>query len=162
VDIRHARTDDAAAVASIYNHAVTTSTDVFELVPRTVAEQEEWLSARSGAHAVLVADDAGEVVGFASLSPYNTRPAYRTTVESSVFVREDRHRQGIGRTLLEHLMALAKDHGFHAVIARVGGENEASVQLHEGAGFEQIGREREVGRKFNRWLDVVVLERLLP
>jgi phosphinothricin acetyltransferase len=160
VEVRHARADDAAAIAEIYNHSVTTSTDVFDIVPRTVAEQEEWLTARSGAHAVLVADD-GEVVGFASLSAYQSRPAYRTTVESSVYVRHDRQRLGVGRLLLERLLDLALDHGFHAVIARIGGDNEASIRLHESLGYEHIGREREVGRKFNRWLDVVVLERLL-
>jgi phosphinothricin acetyltransferase len=160
VQIRHARTDDAAAIAEIYNHSVTTSTDVFDLVPRTVAEQEEWLSARSGVHAVLVADDGG-VAGFASLSPYKSRPAYRTTVECSVYVRHDRQRLGIGRLLLGRLLDLAVDHGFHAVIARIASENEASIALHAALGFETIGVEREVGRKFNRWLDVTCMERLL-
>jgi phosphinothricin acetyltransferase len=161
MDIRLARSDDAAAIADIYNHSVTTSTDVFDLVPRTLAEQQAWLSARSGAHAVLVAHDGTEVVGFASLSPYQSRPAYRTTVEDSVYVRHDRQGEGVGRELLDRLLELATDHGFHAVIARIAGANDGSVALHKACGFEQVGLEREVGRKFGRWLDVVVMERLL-
>jgi L-amino acid N-acyltransferase len=162
MEVRLARSADAAATAEIYNHSVTTSTDVFDLVPRTLADQQAWLSDRSGAHLVLVAQDGADIVGFASLSPYKTRPAYRTTVEDSVYVRHDRQGEGIGRQLLQRLLELATDHGFHAVIGRIGGGNEGSVALHKACGFEQIGLEREVGRKFGRWLDVVVMERLLP
>jgi L-amino acid N-acyltransferase YncA len=161
VDIRLARLDDAASIADIYNHAVTTTTAVFDLVPRTLAEQEAWLSARSGAHVVLVATGEDGLLGFASLSPYHARPAYRTTVESSVYVREDHQGEGIGRQLVEHLLEVAVEHGFHAVIARIAGDNEPSVALHESLGFSVVGREREVGRKFGRWLDVVIMERLL-
>jgi phosphinothricin acetyltransferase len=153
---------DAAATAEIYNHSVTTSTDVFDLVPRTLADQQAWLSDRAGVHAVLVAQEGADIIGFASLSPYKTRPAYRTTVEDSVYVRHDRQGEGVGRELLERLLDLATDHGFHAVIGRIAGGNEGSVALHKACGFEQIGLEREVGRKFGRWLDVVVMERLLP
>lgn len=168
MELRLAREDDAAAIAAIYNHVVTTSTAVFDLVPRTLDDQRRWLAERSGVHAVLVATDdgsrtatSGAVLGFASLSPFQTRPAYRTTVESSVYVHHDHVGEGIGRVLLERLVALATDHGFHAMIARIGGGNEASIRLHQAVGFEQVGREREVGRKFGQWLDVVVMERLL-
>jgi len=161
VQLRLARLDDAAAIADIYNHVVTTSTATFEMVPRDVAEQQRWLRERSGAHAVLVAEDGEMVTGFAALSPYHARPAYRTTVESSVYVHQDHQGSGVGRALVERLMEVATEHGFHAAIARIGADNEASIRLHRAAGFEQVGREREVGRKFNRWLDVVVMERLL-
>jgi L-amino acid N-acyltransferase len=160
--IRLARPEDVEATRQIYNTEVTTSTVTFDLVPRSIEEQREWLSARSGAHAVLVAEDeAAGVVGFASLSPWGKRPAYATSVEDSVYVHRDHRGRGIGRALLAELLAVAIAHGFHAVFARVVGDHAASVRLHEAAGFEIVGTEREVGRKFGRWLDVVVLELLL-
>lgn len=161
MEIRLARPDDAAGIVEIYNDAVTNSTAVFDLVPRTLAQQQAWLADRSGAHAVLVAVDDAVVVGFASLSPYRDRPAYNTTVESSVYVHRDRQGAGIGRALMDRLVAQATDHGFHAAMARIVDDNAASIAVHEAVGYEVVGREREVGRKFNRWLDVVVMERLL-
>ena len=159
--VRLATADDVDATREIYNLEVAESTVTFDLVPRTVAEQREWLTARSGAHAVLVAEDQGEIVGFASLSPFRDRPAYSTTVEDSVYVRRDRQGRGVGKLLLTELVALATSHGFHAMIARIVGGHEASIALHRSAGFDVVGTEREVGRKFGRWLDVVEMQRLL-
>lgn len=162
MEVRPARIDDAEAIRQIYNREVTGSTVTFDLVPRSLAEQEAWLEARSGAHAVLVAvDDQGGVVGFASLSPYRDRPAYATTVEDSVYVRHDQHGRGVGRLLLSELVETARRHGFHAVMARIVGGHEASIALHRAVGFEMVGVEREVGRKMGRWLDVVLMQRLL-
>jgi phosphinothricin acetyltransferase len=101
------------------------------------------------------------VVGFASLSPYRDRPAYATTAETSVYVAADARGQGVGRALLEGIVDTARAHGFHALVARIVGGHEASIRLHESAGFEVVGHEREVGRKFGRWLDVTVAELLL-
>jgi phosphinothricin acetyltransferase len=160
--VRTATVDDAEAIRAIYNPEVLESTVTFDLVPRTLDQQRSWLQARSGAHAVLVAeDDAGEVVGFASLSPYKDRPAYSTTVEDSVYVRRDQQGRGVGRLLLSELLSVATLHGFHAVMARIVGGHDASIRLHASLGFEPVGTEREVGRKFGRWLDVVVMQRLL-
>jgi L-amino acid N-acyltransferase len=161
VQVRLAQLGDAEAIRQIYNLEVTTSTVTFDLVPRSVREQEAWLSARSGAHAVLVAVEDGEVVGFGSLSPWRDRPAYSTTVEDSVYVRRDRQGAGIGRAVLDELVTTATAHGFHACIARIVGGHEASIALHLACGFEIVGTEREVGRKFGRWLDVVLMEKLL-
>ena len=162
MQVRLARLDDAEAIRAIYNREVSTSTVTFDLVPRSAVEQREWLAARSGAHAVVVATDGeGGVVGFGSLSPYRDRPAYRTTVEDSVYVRHDRRRSGVGSLLLEELVAVAARHGFHTVIARVVGDHQASIDLHRRHGFAVVGVEREVGRKFGRWLDVAVLQLLL-
>lgn len=161
VELRPASVDDADAIREIYNLEVTTSTVTFDLVPRTLPEQRAWLTARSGAHVVLVATERTEVVGFGSLSPYRDRPAYATTVEDSVYVRRDAQGRGIGRTLLAELVRTAAAHGFHALMARVVDGHESSIALHRALDFEVVGVEREVGRKFNRWLDVVVMERLL-
>ena len=159
--VRLATIDDAEATRAIYNLEVTESTVTFDLVPRSSDEQREWLTARSGAHAVLVAEDEGEVVGFASLSPFRDRPAYSTTVENSVYVRRDQRAKGVGKLLLSELITLATSHGFHAMIARIVGDHEASIALHRALGFEVVGTEREVGRKFGRWLDVALMQRLL-
>ncbi|HWE54411.1 MAG TPA: GNAT family N-acetyltransferase [Acidimicrobiales bacterium] len=163
VKCRLAVMDDAEAIRTIYNREVVGSTVTFDLVPRTLEDQQAWLDEHSGAHpAVVAVDDAGNVCGFGSLSPYRPRPAYRTTVEDSVYVDPDYQGQGVGRVILSELVALAASHGFHAVIGRIVGGHAASIGLHQACGFEQIGAEREVGRKFGRWLDVVLMQLLIP
>ena len=152
---------DAEAIRTIYNVEVTTSTVTFDLVPRSLDDQIAWLTERSGAHTVLVAELGQTVVGFASLSPYRDRPAYRTTVEDSVYISRDHQGQGVGKRLLAELVATAQSHGFHAIMARIVGGHEQSIALHRSVGFEVVGTEREVGRKFGRWLDVVSMQRLL-
>jgi L-amino acid N-acyltransferase YncA len=161
MELRLATLDDAEALRAIYNLEVTTSTATFDLVPRTLEAQRAWQAERSGARAVLVAVDDGEVCGFASLSPWRDRPAYATTVEDSVYVHRDHQGKGIGRSLLTELVATATAHGFHACMARIVGGHDASIALHAACGFEVVGTEREVGRKLGRWLDVVLMERLL-
>jgi len=161
VQARLATIDDAEATRSIYNVEVADSTVTFDLVPRTIDEQRAWLSARSGAHAVLVAEHDGKVVGFSSLSTYRDRPTYSTTIEDSVYVRRDQQGKGIGKLLLGDLVGLARSHGFHAMMGRIVGGHDASIALHRSLGFETVGTEREVGRKFGRWLDVVVMQLLL-
>jgi phosphinothricin acetyltransferase len=158
---------DAAAIAEIYNREVRESTSTFDLVPRTLSEQEDWLRLRSGAFAAIVAvrtdspDAVEKVIGFAALSTYKERAAYRTTVEDSVYVHRDCAGQGVGRLLLTHLIDLARSSGFHSVMARIEATGMASRGLHGACGFELVGIEREVGRKFNRWLDVAVMQLLL-
>jgi phosphinothricin acetyltransferase len=152
----------AEGTRTIYNRAIESSTATFEMRPKSLQDQLAWIAQHSGAHPAVVAlagDD--QVVGFGALSPYRPRPAYSTTVEDSVYVAEASQRRGIGREVLQELLRLAEAYGFHAVMARVAGGNAASVGLHHACGFETIGVEREVGRKFGHWLDVVCLERLL-
>jgi phosphinothricin acetyltransferase len=163
ISIRLARVSDAEAILTIYNHEVEHTTATFDLVPRTLGEQQAWLTARSGAFAAIVATDGsgGEVVGFASLSPYKERAAYRTTVENSIYVRRDQHGRGVGKSLLTHLLEIASDSGFHSVMARIEASGEASRALHASCGYELVGIEREVGRKFHRWLSVAVMQYLV-
>ena len=161
VSVRLARLDDAEAIRAIYNLEVTESTVTFDLVPRTLADQRVWLEEHDGVHPAVVAELGGEVVGFGSLGPYRSRPAYATTVEDSVYVRRDTRGAGCGRAILSELLRLGTDHGFHSVMARIVGGHMASIGLHAGCGFQLVGVEREVGRKFGRWLDVVLMQRLL-
>ena len=161
VVIRLATAVDAEAIRRIYNHEVEHTTHTFDLVPRTLEDQRAWLRDREGALGVVVAEIDGEVAGFASLSEYRPRAAYRTSVESSVYVDESARGRGLGQRLMQELVVLAEARGFHTMIARIAGGHEASVRLHEGAGFTTVGTEREVGRKFGAWLDVVVMQRML-
>ena len=166
VQIRLAERRDAAEIRAIHNHYVTESTALFDMVPRTLDEQVQWIDEHSGAHPAVVAvvrgeDDADHVVGFGSLSPFRPRPAYATSVEDSVYLLAEYQGRGVGRMLLEDLLRLAELHGFHSVIARIAGDNDPSIALHSACGFEIVGTEREVGRKFGRWLDVVEMQRLL-
>lgn len=162
IHLRAATEDDADAIAAIYNHEVTTSTATFDLEPRTPTEQLEWIRARSGAYVAVVAENVeGTVIGFGSLSQYRERAGYSTTCEDSVYIHPSFQGQGVGRLLLGELVAAAQRHGFHAVMAKIVGGHDASIALHASQGFEIVGREREVGRKFGQWLDVVLMERLL-
>ena len=159
--VRAAERRDAEAIRAIYNGEVTGSTVTFDMVPRSPEEQLRWLEEHSGAHPALVAADGDEVAGFGSLSEYRPRPAYSTSVEDSVYVHPEWRGRGVGRLLLDGLVEAAQAHGFHAVVGRIVGGHDASIGLHRACGFEIVGVEKEIGRKFGRWLDVVVMERLL-
>jgi len=161
VEVRLAGAGDAEATRSIYNAEVIGSTVTFDLVPRSLDDQQAWLELHAGAHPAIVAVVGGEVVGFGSLSPYRSRPAYATSVEDSVYVRADRRGLGCGRALLGELVTLATAHGFHAMMARIVGGHEASIALHRSCGFGLVGVEREIGRKLGRWLDVALMQRML-
>ncbi len=110
---------------------------------------------------VVVADEGGEVIGFASLSPYRPRPGYATAVEDSIYVAGDHRGKGIGRALLSEAVVMARTHGFHSIVARVSATQQASVALHKACGFDFVGVDREIGRKFGRWIDVAILQLLL-
>jgi phosphinothricin acetyltransferase len=160
--IRLAEPRDAEAIRAIYNLEVTETTVTFDLVARSLDQQREWLVEHSGGHpAVVAVDPAGAVMGFGSLSPYKERPAYFPTVEDSVYVHRDHRGAGVGRLVLGELLALAQTYGYHSVVARIVGGHDASISLHAAHGFELVGIEREVGRKLGRWLDVVVMQKML-
>ncbi len=165
MQIRDATLADAGAIAAIYNREVLEGTHTFDLVERSIDDQRTYIRERSGGLAVLVAEadhaTGREIVGFGALSFYRDRPGYRTSVENSVYVHPDHHRRGIGDALLGGLVTRAADNGFHAVFARIVDAQEASLRLHVRHGFQLVGVEREVGRKFGRWLDVALLQRLL-
>jgi phosphinothricin acetyltransferase len=119
------------------------------------------MDSHAGVYPVIVAEEGGAVVAFASLSPYRPRPGYSTTVEDSVYVASSHRGAGVGKLLLGELIERGMAHGFHSIIGRIVGDHSASIALHRSCGFELIGVEREVGRKFGKWLDVAVMQRLL-
>ena len=161
VEIRRAILEDAEAIRSIYNQEVLNSLVTLDLIPRSEAEQRHWIAEHSGVYPAIVAVIDGKVCGYASLSPYRARAGYSTTVEDSIYVDSGYRKQGIGTALLNGILNLANQHGFHACMARVMADHQASLTLHESCGFELVGIEREVGRKFGKWLDVALLQKLL-
>ena len=153
---------DAEATRKIYNVEVLESTVTFDITPRSLADQQVWIAEHSGGHPAIVAvDDDDTPLGFASLSPFKPRAAYAPTVEDSVYVHRDARGRVVGEVLLREIIRLGTDHGFHSAVARIVGGHEASIALHRKCDFEEIGCEREVGRKFGRWLDVVLMQRML-
>jgi len=160
--IREATSDDAEAIRLIYNHEVENETSTMDLVPRTLETQREWIAARSGAFCAVVAVDSSEtVLGFGALSEYKDRSGYRSTVENSVYVHRDVARRGIGKQILLHLLETATVSGFHSVIARIEAQSLASRGLHSSCGFELVGIEKQVARKFGKWLDIAVMQKSL-
>lgn len=161
ISIREARMEDAEAIRTIYNHAVLHTTAVFDYTPRDADTQRIWMRAKIDQNLpLLVAEEAGEVAGYASYGPYRPWPAYLHSVENSVYVAPERHGHGIGKALLGPLLDIAKTRGLHTVIAGITAGNEASLRLHRAFGFEPAGTVREAGWKFERWLDVIFLQKI--
>jgi L-amino acid N-acyltransferase YncA len=150
--VRPATAADLAGVAAIYDEQVRTGISTFDLEPPPLSSWEHHLSTTEPGDHFLVADD-GEVVGFAYSSSYRPRPGYRLTRETSVYLSERARGQGLGRRLYDDLLDRVRADGIHVVLALVALPNPASVALHEACGFEHLGTMREVGRKFDRWLD---------
>jgi L-amino acid N-acyltransferase YncA len=160
--IRSAFDTELAAILDIYNEQVENSTATFDVKPRSPEAQLEWVKQFEHPYVLLVAERAEEVIGWGCLHPFGGKPGYRFSTENSVYVRKDVRGSGVGKALLVALIEAGTANGFHTIIARIAGDNPASVRLHESLGFEHSGRERDVGRKFDRWLDVVVMQRMLP
>ena len=159
--IRLATPVDAGTINDIQNHYVVSSTATFHTEPLTLDERLAWLRNRSPAHPVTVAEIEGAIVGWGALEVFRGRPAYRHTAEFSVYVHHDWHRQGIGRAIMADLETRARDLHYHALVGGCCSESTAVIAMLEALGYERVARFREVGRKFERWLDVVFLERLL-
>ncbi|MEO8456826.1 MAG: N-acetyltransferase family protein [Chloroflexota bacterium] len=161
IHVRPAIETDLPGILDITNEVVANGTASFDLDPRTMDEELEWVKQFTGPYALLVADDGGEVVAWGCLHPYGGKPGYRFTTENSVYIREGHRGQGLGHLVMTALIETAKANGFHAMISRITTDNTASIALHASHGYKQIGLEREVGYKFERWLDVAVMQLLL-
>jgi phosphinothricin acetyltransferase len=153
--------DDLPAVLGIYNASILTTTTWSEQ-PQTLPEREQWFAdRRAQGDAVLVADDGGEIAGFAAYGEFRDNrlwPGYRLTVENTVHVLETHQRRGVGRALMTALIERAAQDGKHAMIAAVDSENDGSIAFHQSLGFVEVGRLPEIGWKFDRWLDLVLLQ----
>jgi len=160
MQLRDAAEGDLAGIVTIYNDVIATSTAVYSSTPVTLEDRRQWWSARVAAgYPVLVAVDESGVIGFSTFADFRSWPGYRFTVEHTVHVRADRRGGGVGTRLLQALFPRAASLGKHMMIAGVDAANTASIRFHERLGFEQAGCLREVGHKFDRWLDLVFLQR---
>jgi len=159
--IRLAQREDLPAINEIYNHYVLASTCTYQETPEPMAGREAWFNHHGATHPVTVAEQSGVVVGWASLSPYHARSAYRFTVENSVYVDHRRQRQGIGSALLGDLIERARTAGLRTIVACIDADQGASIAIHAKHGFLLTGRLKQVGRKFDTWLDVVYMQLLL-
>ena len=159
--VRPATAADLAGAAAIYDDQVRTGISTFDLDPPPVTYWQHHLdSSEPGDHFLVVERDS-EVVGFAYSSSYRPRPGYRLTRETSVYLAEHARGQGLGRRLYDDLLAAVSADGIHVALALIALPNAPSVALHEACGFEHLGTMREVGRKFDRWLDTAWYQRIL-
>jgi len=160
MQLRDAAEDDLAGLAAIYNDVIATSTAIYSSVPVSLEDRRNWWRARVEAgYPVLVAADESGVTGFATFGDFRNWPGYRFTVEHTVHVRADRRGSGVGTSLVRALFPRAAALGKHMMIAAVDAANAPSIRFHERLGFVQAGHLREVGYKFDRWLDLVFLQR---
>jgi L-amino acid N-acyltransferase YncA len=156
--VRDAEIADLGAVFEIYNHEVVHSVSTFDTELRDPATDEAWLTGREARYPVLVAVRRDELLGWGALSQWSPRGAYARTAEVSVYVDHRHRKEGVGRLLLGALIERAPAGGIAVLLARVTGENPASVALHEGLGFNRIGTQRRSGEKFGQVLDVALLD----
>ena len=160
-NIRLATEADLPSINEIYNHYVAHSTCTYQEDPSTLDERRAWFAAHGPHHPVTVYEEDGQVIGWASLSRFHPRSAYRNTVENSVYVRHDLHGRGIGSALLADSIERARELGHRTILALIDADQAASIAVHLKFGFQQVARLRQVGFKFGRWLDVVYLQLLL-
>jgi phosphinothricin acetyltransferase len=162
--LREARVADLASIDRIYDHYVRHSTCTAQLEPAGMAERMAWFAEHDARHPIVVAEEeggGGAILGWGSLSVYNRRAGYGDTVEDSIYVDPTAQRRGIGSAILGHLVGRAAKLGHHAIIAGIAGDQAPSIALHAAHGFVEVGRLGEVIRKFERWLDVVYMQKRL-
>lgn len=161
LNLRRAKEEDLSQITEIYNQAVLYTTATFHIYPRSVEEQKAWYKIHNERYPLVVAEDNGKIVAWACLSPYSDREGYQYTVSDSIYVREEFRRQRVGYELLYYLLEEGRSLGYHSVLAFVARENIASIKLHEKLGFELRGVLKEVGFKFQKWVDICIYQKML-
>jgi L-amino acid N-acyltransferase len=160
--IRDAMEADLPAILAIHNHHIASTLAIWRYQLANLAERRAWFEERRAkGYPVIVADEGGEVVAYGSYGPFRAGEGYDGTVENSIYVRDDRQRRGYARALMQALLDRALADGRHVMVAGIGLPNEPSVKLHESLGFEEVGTLREIGRKFDRRLDLLLMQRML-
>ena len=161
-NIRDATEADLPAILDIFNHAVRTTTAIFSDIEADLDSRRAWLNERQGrGFPVLVADDAGAIVGFASFGDFRSFPGYRLSVEHSIYVHHAAHRRGIGRQMMQALIVRARAIGKHVMIGGIDAGNAGSLALHASLGFRETAHMPQVAVKFGRWLDLSFMQLLL-
>lgn len=161
--VRAADEHDLPAILAIYNDAIANTTAIFHYQPHTLEMRREWFDQkRIAGQPIFVAIIGGDVVGFATYGPFRPWPAYKYTIEHSVYTAANARRRGVARGLVRAVLDHAQQCEYHAVIAGIVADNDASLRLHESLGFVEVAHFREVGFKFGRWLDLKFLQLILP
>ena len=153
----------ADAILAIFNEAILNSTALYDYQPRAPESMVAWFEAkrRGGFPVIGVEDDAGTLLAFGSYGTFRAYPAYKYTVEHSVYVHKDHRGKGLGRTVMQALIAAARQNGVHALVGAIDAANAGSITLHQGLGFAHVGTMPQVGFKFGRWLDLALYQLLL-
>ena len=159
--IRSATRADVEVIKAILNYYIEHSTVIFIMKPQTLEERLAWFDAHSPEHPVTVVEVAGSIVGWGALSPFRPQAAYARTAELSIYIQHDFIGRGLGRAILSDLVARAREVGHHVLLGVCCSDAVSSIGLLESFGFSRVGHFREVGRKFDRWLDVVFLQLVL-
>ncbi len=160
VTLRSARIEDLEAITEIYNEAIMKTVATFDTELKTSSDQKKWFDDHGSQNPILVAEQNGVIVGWASLSKWSDRCAYSETAEISLYVLEKHQGGGIGRCLMDALIKEGEKAGLHTIIARITEGNESSLHLHRSVGFVPIGTMREVGAKFGKRLDVHLMQKI--
>ena len=158
--IRQATLGDLEAITEIYNDAILKTVATFDTEPKNMEEQKLWFAEHGPKYPILVAEQDGLIVGWASLSKWSDRCAYSDTAEISLYVKDAFQGKGIGKKLIQEIIREGKNAGLHTVLARIAEGSEVSIHLHKSMGFEHIGVMREVGRKFGKLLDVYLMQKI--
>jgi len=159
--LRAAVEADAAAICEIYNQGIDDRLATLETERRTPEERRQWLKARGPRHPVIVAENDGRVLAWGSLNPFNPRDAYRHVADFSIYVERAERGRGVGRVVLARLIELAREHGFHKLVLSAFPFNAAGMALYEKLGFRTVGIYEEQGMLDGRWVDTIVMEKLL-
>jgi L-amino acid N-acyltransferase YncA len=161
VMLRPARAGDAEAISTIYNQGIEDRVATLEIELRTPEERREWMAARGPRHPVIVAESEGVLIGWGSLNVFNARPAYRHVADFSVYVERAWRGKGVGHRLLERLIEIAREIGYHKMVLSTFPTNAGGVRLYERLGFSRVGLYREQGMLDGQWVDTLIMEKLL-
>ncbi|HEX4852375.1 MAG TPA: GNAT family N-acetyltransferase [Puia sp.] len=159
ITIRQAKEDDVEDLLSIYNNIILETTAIFEYQPHTLAMRQAWFAAKKkDGYPVFIAEENEKIMGFSSYGPFRAWPAYKYSVENSVYVDKEYRGRGIGKLLIPPLINAAIQRDMHVIVASIEATNASSLRLHESFGFEEVAHFKQVGFKFGRWLDLKFLQ----
>jgi phosphinothricin acetyltransferase len=163
MNLIHCTPEHAESILAILNDAIVNSTALYDYKPRTLANMADWFEnkAKGGYPVIGLVTDSGELMGFGSYGAFRAFPAYKYTVEHSVYVAAGFRGRGLGRRLLEEVVAAARAQAYHTLVGVIDSQNEVSIALHENLGFTHAGTVRQAGFKFGRWLDIVFYQLIL-
>jgi len=160
-EIRLATLEDIPAITEIYNEAILNTANTFDTIAKTKDERLAWFQEHMPDYPILVAADGRQLLGFASISPWSPRPAYANTVSLSIYIHKAFRGRGVGKDLLKAMVMSTYDNGYHTIMGSIYAGNEVSLRLFESVGFQIVGLLKEVGYKFDEWLDVYLVQHII-